>query len=228
MQPGSLALPVHMAVTDADFHAVGAVRAAAYGHHDPEMGPKFGQPDPLDRAEGTAVMVCRDKATGQGMGTLRIQVSGFGPLVLENNLALPAWLANKPRAQISRLAVVAGAASVVKLSLMKASYHYCLATQVRWMVIGARSAALIRNYRALGFRDVFEPGSWVALASGGGLPHQILAFDVVGARAAWQATRNRLYGFMTETHHADLPVTANYSPWLLYRDRWSVATAELS
>jgi hypothetical protein len=191
-----------MAVTDDDFRAAGAVRAAAYGHHDPQMGPKFGHSDPLDRAEGTAVMVCRDNATGQGIGTLRIQVSGFGPLVLENSLTLPAWLANMPRSQISRLAVVAGAASVVKLSLMKASYHYCLATQVRWMVIGARNAALIRNYRALGFKDVFEPDAWRPLASGGGLPHQILAFDVAGARAAWQATRNRLYGFMTATQHA--------------------------
>ena len=208
MEAGSSAFSVCMAVTDDDFCAVRGVRAAAYGHHDPELGPKFGQADPLDRAEGTAVMVCRDKTTGRGIGTLRIQVSGFGPLVLENSLTLPPWLAHKPRAQISRLAVAPGAASVVKLTLMKASYHFCLATQVRWMVIGARSAALIRNYRNLGFKDVFAPGSWMPLASGGGLPHQILAFDVVGARAAWQVTRNRLYGFMTETDHADQPVVA--------------------
>lgn len=208
MESGSLAFSVRMAVTDDDFREVCAVRAAAYGHHDPQMGPKFGQAEALDRADGTAVWLCRDKQTGQGIGTLRIQVSGFGPLVLEDSLTLPSWLAHKPRAQISRLAVLAGAQSVVKLSLMKASYQYCLATQVRWMVIGARSAALIRNYRNLGFKDVFEPGAWVPLASGGGLPHQILAFDVVGARAAWQATRNRLYGFMTETSHPDLQVVA--------------------
>jgi len=208
MEAGSLAFSVRMAVTDDDFREVSAVRAAAYGHHDPEMGPKFGQVEDQDRAEGTAVLLCRDKATGRGIGTMRIQVSGFGPLILENSLTLPPWLAHRPRAQISRLAVVPGAQSVVKLSLMKASYQYCLATQVRWMVIGARSAALIRNYRNLGFKDVFEPGSWVPLASGGGLPHQILAFDVVGAKEAWQATRNRLYGFMTETYHADLQVVA--------------------
>lgn len=208
MEAGSLAFSVRMAVTDDDFREACAVRAVAYGHHDPGLGPKFGQVEELDRAEGTAVLLCRDKATGEGIGTLRIQVSGFGPLVLEDSIELPPWLANKPRAQISRLAVVAGAESVVKLSLMKASYQYCLATQVRWMVIGARSAALIRNYRNLGFKDVFEPGAWVPLASGGGLPHQILAFDVVGAKQAWQATRNRLYGFMTETFHADLQVVA--------------------
>ena len=211
METGVLGFSVRIAMTDDDFHQARAVRAAAYGHHDPQIGSRFGAADPMDRAEGTVVLLCRDKQTGAGIGTARIQVSGFGPLLLENSLTLPDWLANKPRAQISRLAVLAGAESVVKLSLMKASYQYCLATQVRWMVIGARNAALIRNYRNLGFKDVFEPGAWVPLASGGGLPHQILAFDVVGARAAWQATRNRLYGFMTETTHADLQVVTAHA-----------------
>ncbi len=208
METGTFGFAVRMATSDDDFRAACAVRAEAYGHHDPALGPKFGETEALDRAEGTAVLLCRDKRTGQGIGTARIQVSGFGPLALENSLRLPDWLANRPRAQISRLAIVAGADPFVKLSLMKASYQNCLATQVRWLVIGARNAALIRNYRNLGFKDVFEPGSWVPLASGGGLPHQILAFDVKGARAAWQATRNRLYGFMTETIHSDLQVVA--------------------
>ena len=209
METGVLGFSLRIAMTDDDFRESRAVRAAAYGHHDPGIGSRFGGEDPMDRAEGTVVLLCRDKQTGAGIGSARIQVSGFGPLLLENSLTLPGWLANKPRAQISRLAVLAGAEPVVKLSLMKASYQYCLATQVRWMVIGARNAALIRNYRSLGFKDVFDAGAWVPLASGGGLPHQILAFDVVGAREAWQATRNRLYGFMTETHHADLQVVAH-------------------
>ena len=208
MEAATFGFAVRMATSDDDFREAGVVRAAAYGHHDPELGPKFGDVETLDRAEGTAVFLCRDKITGRGIGTARIQVSAFGPLALENSLRLPDWLASRPRAQISRLAVLAGADPLVKLSLMKASYQYCLASQVRWMVIGARNAALIRNYRGLGFKDVFEPGAWVPLASGGGLPHQILAFDVAGAKAAWQATRNRLYGFMVETVHSDMQVLA--------------------
>lgn len=152
----------------------------------------------------TARLLCRDQATGACSGTARIQVSGFGPLTIESSLRLPDWLRGRPRAQISRLAVIPGASNVVKLLLMKASCQYCLAAQVRWMVIGARSAALIRNCCGLGFKDVFEPGSWIPLSSAGGWPHQILALDVAGARAAWQATGNRLLGFMTETVHADV------------------------
>ena len=193
---------VQLAGTEQDFCDACSVRAAAYGHHDPEMGAKLGQAEVLDKSPGTVVVLCRDRATGECLGTTRIQVSGFGPLTLESSLRLPECLRGRPRAQISRLAVVPGASTVVKLLLMKACYQYCLATQVRWMVIGARSAALIRNYRSLGFKDVFEPGSWVPLASGGGLPHQILTLDVVGAKDAWQATKNRLLGFMTETIHA--------------------------
>jgi hypothetical protein len=211
MQSGSLGFTVRMATSIDDLRAACAVRAAAYGHHDAELGPQFGDVEALDVAEGTAVVLCRDKASGEGIGTLRIQVSGFGPLQLERSLALPPWLASRPRAQVSRLAVTAGADPLVKLSLMKVSYRYCLATQVRWMVIGARSPALIRNYRNLGFKEVFEGGQWMPLASAGNVPHLILAFDVAGARAAWQATRNRLYGFMEETHHNDLHVLGGLS-----------------
>lgn len=199
---------VQLAVTGQDLDDACAVRAAAYGHHDPQMGARLGQADALDRAAGTAVFLCRARVGGGCLGTTRIQVSGFGPLALESSLQLPAWLCGRPRAQISRLAVAPGAGVVVKLLLMKACYQYCLATQVRWMVIGARSAALIRNYRSLGFRDVFAPGAWIPLASGGGLPHQILTLDVAGAKDAWQATKNRLLGFMTDVGQAEQPVLA--------------------
>lgn len=203
-------LEVQWAATQQDLSDACAVRAQAYGHHDPTMANRFGAAEPLDLAEGTAVLLCRDRRDGSCIGTARIQVSGSGSLALESGMRLPHWLASRQRAQISRLAVVQGAASMVKLMLMKASYQYCLATQVRWMVIGARSQALIRNYRMLGFRDVFEPGAWLPLGSGGGLPHQILAFDVEGAREAWQATRHRLFDFMTDPGGSDgLPVAAN-------------------
>ena len=54
------------------------------------------------------------------------------------------------RAEITRLSAVAGADPLVKLCLMKASYLFCMATQIRWMVIGARNEALVRQYRSWG------------------------------------------------------------------------------
>lgn len=71
---------------------------------------------------------------------------------------------------------------------------------------------MIRNYRSLGFKDVFEPGAWIPLASGGGVPPDI-TLDVDGAKQARRATRNRLLGFMTDKACADGPmIAANDNP----------------
>ena len=200
----TLGFTLRLATSTADLQEACAVRAQAYGHHLPELGSRLAEPDALDHAEGTAVFLCRDKASGCGIGTLRIQSSAFGPLLLERSLDLPATLAAMPRAEITRLAVLPGADPLAKLCLMKASYLYCLASQQRWMVIGARNEALIRNYRRLGFRDVLAPEDRVPLAHAGGLPHRILAFDVSAADRTWQETRHPLYAFMVETFHDDI------------------------
>ena len=42
---------------------------------------------------------------------------------------------------------------------MKASYLFCLASQVRWMVIGARSEALERQYTRIGFHNLLDDGT---------------------------------------------------------------------
>ena len=183
-----------------------AVRAQAYGHHLPEMGVRLTEPDPLDQAPGTTVFLCRDKASGRATGTMRIQTSHAGALMMEQSVTLPDWLAAVPRAEITRLAVSVGADPLTKLCLMKASYLFCMAQHVQWMVIGARNEALIRNYRRLGFVDALGHDEQVPLAHTGGLLHSILAFDVLAAERAWAAKRHPLYGFMVQTVHEDVQV----------------------
>ncbi len=202
----TLGFSLGLASSREDLLAACSVRAQAYRHHLPEMGPRLSEPDALDLAEGTAVFLCRDKASGLATGTMRIQTSHFGALRMEDSLSLPDWLAVEPRAEITRLAVRVGADPLTKLCLMKASYLYCMAQQVQWMVIGARNEALIRNYRRLGFRDVLGPGEQVPLLHTGGLLHGIMAFDVMAAKDVWAAARHPLYGFMIETLHADLHI----------------------
>jgi len=197
-----------------------AVRAQAYGHHLPEMGVRLTEPDPLDQAPGTTVFLCRDKSSGRATGTMRIQTSHAGALMMEQSVTLPDWLAAVPRAEITRLAVSVGADPLTKLCLMKASYLFCMAQHVQWMVIGARNEALIRNYRRLGFIDALGHDEQVPLAHTGGLLHSILAFDVLAAERAWAAKRHPLYGFMVQTVHEDVQVElpqrqpANLSPAL--------------
>jgi len=183
-----------------------AIRAQAYGHHLPEMAARLTEPDVLDEAPGTTVFLCRDKASGRATGTMRVQTSHAGALMMERSVTLPGWLAVMPRAEITRLAVSVGADPLTKLCLMKASYLFCVAQHVQWMVIGARNEALIRNYRRLGFVDALGRDELVPLAHTGGLMHSILAFDVFAAERAWAAARHPLYGFMVQTVHDDLKV----------------------
>lgn len=200
-----LGFTLRLARSQADLRDAARVRSQAYGHHVPELGQALAEPDTLDRQPGTGVLLCRDKASRQAMGTARIQrATGHRPLQLEGSLILPHWLAGQPRAEITRLAVAPGADAQARLMLMKASYLYCLANQIRWLVIGARSDALIRIYRRLGFQDVLAPDQKVPLAHAGGLPHRILAFDVVAAERTWLAAGHGLYPFMIETFHPDL------------------------
>jgi hypothetical protein len=81
-----------------------------------------------------------------------------------------------------------------------------MAQRVEWMVIGARNAALIRNYQRLGFIDVLGQDELVPLAHTGGVMHRILAFDVASAERIWSAARHPLYGFMVQTLHPDLEI----------------------
>ncbi len=186
----------------------GTVRAAAYGHHVPDLGVRLAQPDAIDLQPGTTVLLCRDKASGQPVGTARIQLNHPLPLQIERSLQVPEALADQTRAEITRLAICPGADPLMRPMLVKACYLFAVASQVRWLVIGARSPALIRVYQGLGFADLLGQGRQVPLAHAGGLPHSVLAFNVVTAERTWHAAKHGLYAFMVETFHPDLQLLA--------------------
>lgn len=177
------------------------------------------EPDLLDADEHTAVVVCVDKATGAPVGTARFQTNAGARLLIEHSMQVPLPMQSDTRAEITRLSVMPGADPLVKLCLMKASYLFCMASQIRWMVIGARSEALIRQYRRLGFSDLFEDQRTVPLLHAGQIEHRILAFNVTAAERTWRETAHPLYQFMIETAHPDIQL---FSPKPALR-----ATAEL-
>lgn len=205
MSTAWLSFDVRIAREAADLHEACAVRAAAYGHHLPQLRRALAEPDAVDLQRGTAVLLCRDKASGRGIGTARIQRAGpQAGVQIESAVQLPPALAGKPRAEITRLAILPGADPLVRLMLTKACYLYCAASQIRWLVIGARSEALVRMYRRLGFVDLLPPEQRVPLAHAGGLPHRILAFDVLAAERTWHGGQHELYALMAETFHPDI------------------------
>lgn len=208
MATAALSFSVRIARSPAALAGACEARAASYGHHLPALRAPFAAPDHIDLTPSTAVLVCTDKARGHTVGTARVQLSTRAPLLIEQAIELPEAMADHARAEVTRLSAVPGADPLVKLALWKAAYLFCQASQVRWMVIGARSEALVRQYRRLGFRDLFANERSVPLAYAGGVPHRVLVFDSMTAERTWFEAKNALYGFMVETLHPDIDLFA--------------------
>ena len=204
MHTQSLSFSIRVARTVEDLQAACRVRAQSYGHHLPDLRTKLIEADPLDADDNTVSVLCVDKATGSAVGTARFQTNAGGPLLIEHSVSVPEGMRGDTRAEITRLSAIAGADPLVKLCLMKASYLFCMATQTRWMVIGARNEALVRQYRMLGFRDVFDDGRMVALRHAGRLDHRVLAFNVTAVQRTGPQPRHPLYEFIFETSHPDI------------------------
>ena len=211
MHTQSLSFEVRIARSPQDFGAACRVRANSYGHHLPHLHASLSEPDLLDADENTVVALCVDKATGCAVGTARFQTNAGGPLLIEHSVAIPGELKSDTRAEITRLSAIAGADPLVKLCLMKASYLFCLAAQIRWIVIGARNEALVRQYRRLGFKDLFNDGHFVPLLHAGRLDHRILTFKVTTAESEWREAQHPLYDFMIETAHPDIQLFSTRS-----------------
>jgi hypothetical protein len=233
MQTQSLSFHVRIARTRDELQAACRVRALSYGHHVPHLHATLMEPDLLDADQNTIVVLCVDKASGEPVGTARFQTNAGGPLLIEHSVTVPDEMRKDTKAEITRLSAVAGADPLVKLCLMKASYLFCLATQVRWMVIGARSEALVRQYRRLGFSDLFDDGRFVPLLHAGRLDHRILSFNVTSAESRWRDTGHPLYDFMIETSHPDIqlfstqPALPRREPakWVDQSAGWSVSAS---
>jgi hypothetical protein len=208
MATASLSFSVRIARSAQALEGACEARSASYGHHLPALRAPFAVPDRIDLTPTTAVLVCTDKASGRTVGTARVQLSTRGPLLIEQAFELPETLAAHARAEVTRLSAVPGADPLVKLALWKAAYLFCQASQVRWLVIGARSEALVRQYQRLGFEDLYADQRRVPLAYAGGVPHRVLVFDSLTAERSWHASKNALYGFMVETVHPDIDLFA--------------------
>ncbi len=208
MASASLSFTLRVARSAPELEGACAARALSYGHHLPGLQAAYSKPDAVDLTPATAVLVCTDKRHGHTVGTARVQLSTRGPLSIEQAIVLPDTMAGQARAEVTRLSAVPGADPLVKLALWKAAYLYCQASQVRWMVIGARSEALVRQYRRLGFADLHADQRSVPLAHAGGVPHRVLVFDSMTAERHWHAAKNGLYGFMIDTLHPDIDLFA--------------------
>ena len=190
-----------------------AIRQAAYARHMPVLAERLGAPEPLDHDQGSVVLLAESKLDGSPVGTMRIQTNRFNPLSIEQagGVELPAWLGNKSQAEATRLGIDLGRTGrLVKSTLFKAFYFYCIEANIEWMVIGARPP-LDRMYEALLFQDLF-PGQYIPMRHFNNIPHRVLAFEVGTAQERWASANHPLYDFVFRTQHPDLDLSdSDYS-----------------
>ena len=180
------------------------IRHRAYGRHVPALGEMLREPEANDRNPGCVVLLAESRLDGEPLGTMRIQTNRHRPLALESSVELPDWLADRSLAEATRLGVTEGRVGrMVKTMLFKAFYQYCLAADIEWMVIGARSP-LDRMYQALLFQDVFPGQGYIPLMHAGNLPHRVLAFELETAESRWRAAHHPLLNLFVHTSHPDI------------------------
>jgi hypothetical protein len=200
-------LPFTIGIVDSEdlLAKVQVLRAAAYGHHLPDLASKFGRSDPMDRLPAMTVFYAQDKDTGRMVGTARLQTNLHGPLQIEASLELPAKRKGQLLCEVTRLAVLPGYAHPVRLALVKAIHLFCIANQIGGIVVGSRRS-LLRQYLNLGFSCLYGDDRLVPLAHGSGLDHRILFRDTVTSEAESRARNHPDHAFVFRTYHPDIQV----------------------
>jgi hypothetical protein len=203
MKQERMPFSIRIVTEDQDLQKAVEMRRIAYSRHLPEFAAKMAI-ESCDRDPGTAILLAESKLDGAPLGTMRIQTNEYAPLAVEQSVRLPDWLAGSRLAEATRLGVAGGTVGrVVKVMLCKALWLYCEQQAVDYMVITAR-APLDREYEGMLFEDVFGEREFLPMAHVGGLPHRVLAKDVMAARRRWEEAKHPLFQFMVHTHHPDL------------------------
>ncbi len=200
-----LPFTIGVVTTEAQLLRVQALRATAYGHHLPGLAASFARPDPLDLQDDIILFYVEDKQSGALVGSARIQVNRHQPLQIERSLELPEALSGCLLSEVTRLIVLPGYSQPVRMALVKACQMYSTAMQISGALAGSRHS-LLRQYKSLGFKDLWDDERTVPLLHGGGLPHRILFRNTVIAEAESRANNQPYYGFMFRTYHPDIRV----------------------
>lgn len=181
------------------------LRQDAYSRHVPEFAASLGRPEVEDLLSDNWVLQVKHIETQALVGTLRIQTNAHGPLELEHDVSLPTKMAHQRLAEAVRLAVVQGPDTTHEVTqlLFKAFYLFCLYGQISHMVIAARRPAARMHERYL-FEDLDPRKPFVPLHHAGGLPHRVLAVNVLEAEPRGLAIDHPWARYLLKTWHPSL------------------------
>lgn len=184
------------------------IRYSAYARHVPSFAESLKMAEPLDSAEGVAILLAESKLDGSPLGTMRIQTNWVNPLTLEQSIELPEWLKNRSLAEATRLGITEQKIGRnVKTALFKAYFMYCVQNGIEWMVIAGR-APIDRQYDRLLFSDVYPGMGYIPLRHANNMPHRVLSFEIGTAEERWNQAKHPLTNFVFHTNHPDIDVGA--------------------
>jgi hypothetical protein len=216
--PAEAELPftVRLVATEEELHKAVRIRHATYARQIPALAAKLRYPESADTAPGVVNLLAQSKAGGVPVGAMRIQTNQFGPLLLEQSVALPMRLKETRLIEASRFGVTHEAgADLVEMALFKACYLYCRQIDAQWMVIAGR-APIDAQYESLMFEDIFPGLGFIPLLHADNLPHRIMSLSVAAAQERWAAAKHPHFDFHFNTRHPDIdlsgPVYTNLSP----------------
>jgi hypothetical protein len=212
----SLPFTVRLVANEEDLYKAVRIRHATYARHLPALAAKLKYPESADTDPGVVNLLALSKTDGAPVGAMRIQTNQFGPLLLEQSVALPMRLRELRLIEASRVGVTSDAgADLVELALFKACYLYCKQLAVDWMVIAGR-APFDAQYEHLMFEDIFPGLGFIPLLHADNLPHRIMSLSMMAAQERWAAARHPHFDFIFRIHHPDIdlsgPVYSNPSP----------------
>lgn len=157
------ALPflVREARTPEDLTMLCLTRSQCYSRHDyePELCHRFRTPEEFDHR--AVVLMAISKASGECLGTIRVNFSTTGPMPMceDENVS---ELGAQPFAYVDRFAVKRVRGHIdVRLALMKAMWLLVSGRQVPW-VVACAMAPLARLYRGVGLRALVGAEAGIA------------------------------------------------------------------
>ena len=216
--PANATLPfkVRLVSTEEDLYKAVRIRHATYARQVPALAAKLKYPESADTFPGVVNLLALSKDGGAPVGSMRIQTNEFGPLLMEQSVALPKRLKDVRLVEASRFGITHDTgAGLVEMALFKACYLFCRQINADWMVIAAREP-MAAQYEQLLLEDIFPELGFIPLLHADSLPHRIMSLNVNTAQERWAAAGHPHFDFHFRTHHADIdvsgPAYSNPSP----------------
>ena len=216
--PANATLPftVRLVSNEEDLYKAVRIRHATYARQVPALAAKLKYPESADTFPGVVNLLAQSKTGAVPVGSMRIQSNEFGPLLLEQSVALPMRLQETRLIEASRFGVTDGAgAELVEMALFKACYLYCKQKNVQWILIAGREP-FDAHYERLMFDEIVPGLGFIPLLHADSLPHRIMSLNVTTAQERWAAANHPHFDFHFRTHHPDIdlsgPPYSNPSP----------------